>query len=74
MCGLSGIYSNSQPHNLLIFQTERMLNVALHRRPDDQGVFFSKNCAIGLNRLSIIDLETGHQLIENENENLIFGM
>ena len=71
MCGLSGIYSNSQPHNLLKNQTEKMLNIALHRGPDDQGIFSSNNCAIGLNRLAIIDLETGHQPIENENGNLI---
>jgi len=48
-----------------------MLYVARHRGPDEQGIFFNGNCAIGLNRLSIIDLETGHQPIVSEDGNLV---
>ena len=72
MCGIAGIFSDSQLQNSLKDRTVDMLNVARHRGPDDQGIFSNGNCALGLNRLSIIDLETGHQPIENEN--LIFGM
>ena len=71
MCGLAGIYSNSKQINNLKENTLKMLNIARHRGPDDQGVFSNDICAIGLNRLSIIDLETGHQPIENEDGNLI---
>ena len=71
MCGIAGIFSDSQPQNSLIDRTADMLNVARHRGPDDQGIIYNGNCAFGLNRLSIIDLKTGHQPIENEDGNLV---
>ncbi len=37
-----------------------------HRGPDDEGLYVDGGCAIGMRRLSIIDLSTGHQPISNE--------
>src|SRR5262245_13324027 len=37
-----------------------------HRGPDDEGFYFKANVALGMRRLSIIDLATGHQPISNE--------
>ncbi len=37
-----------------------------HRGPDDEGLFVEPGVAIGMRRLSIIDLATGHQPIHNE--------
>ena len=37
-----------------------------HRGPDDEGVHVDRGCGIGMRRLSIIDLSTGHQPICNE--------
>ena len=37
-----------------------------HRGPDDEGVHVDRGCGIGMRRLSIIDLSTGHQPISNE--------
>jgi asparagine synthase (glutamine-hydrolysing) len=37
-----------------------------HRGPDDEGFYFKENVALGMRRLSIIDLATGHQPISNE--------
>jgi len=37
-----------------------------HRGPDDEGFHVEGGCAIGMRRLSIIDLATGHQPISNE--------
>lgn len=37
-----------------------------HRGPDDEGFHVDGPCAIGMRRLSIIDLSTGHQPISNE--------
>jgi asparagine synthase (glutamine-hydrolysing) len=37
-----------------------------HRGPDDEGVLADTDCGIGMRRLSIIDLATGHQPISNE--------
>ncbi|GAH54468.1 unnamed protein product, partial [marine sediment metagenome] len=38
-----------------------------HRGPDDEGYFVEHNVALGVRRLSIIDLFRGHQPIYNEN-------
>ncbi len=37
-----------------------------HRGPDDEGVYTDGGCGIGMRRLSIIDLGTGHQPLSNE--------
>ncbi len=37
-----------------------------HRGPDDEGTYLDDFSALGVCRLSIIDLETGHQPIANE--------
>lgn len=43
-----------------------MCDVIRHRGPDDEGFHVEGPCAIGMRRLSIIDLATGHQPISNE--------
>ena len=47
-----------------------MLTALVHRGPDDEGRFSEGGLSIGHRRLSIIDLETGHQPIHNEDETL----
>ncbi len=37
-----------------------------HRGPDDDGYHVDDGCGIGMRRLSIIDLNTGHQPMSNE--------
>jgi len=49
---------------------EFLLNGIAHRGPDEKGVFFFKHAALGMRRLSIIDLEGGNQPISNESGNL----
>ena len=46
---------------------------AMHRGgPDDSGVYFDQNLALGHRRLSIIDLSpAGHQPMLSEDENLV---
>jgi len=43
-----------------------MTDVICHRGPDDEGIYTEGPCGIGMRRLSIIDLSTGHQPISNE--------
>ena len=43
-----------------------MCDPIAHRGPDDHGYHVDGPCAIGMRRLSIIDLATGHQPISNE--------
>lgn len=65
MCGICGI-KGFKDDNLL----KRMSAVMSHRGPDDQGYFLGKDIGLGIRRLSIIDLETGHQPIHNEDESI----
>jgi len=37
-----------------------------HRGPDDAGVYLFENVGLAMRRLSIIDLQTGHQPLSNE--------
>ncbi len=47
-----------------------MLGALVHRGPDDEGRYTDGGLSVGHRRLSIIDLETGHQPIHNEDETL----
>jgi asparagine synthase (glutamine-hydrolysing) len=38
----------------------------VHRGPDDEGIYLGDGVALGMRRLSIIDLDNGHQPISNE--------
>ena len=68
MCGIAGFYLNGRgaPRGLV----ERMNHLILHRGPDQDGFFVEGGCAIGMRRLSIIDIGTGKQPIANEDESL----
>jgi len=66
MCGIAGIYnfkSAEAPRRELV---EQMTDVLRHRGPDDRGFFATGPVALGMRRLSIIDLEGGAQPIGNE--------
>ena len=43
-----------------------MCGAIVHRGPDEEGVYIGDGVALGMRRLSIIDLEGGHQPISNE--------
>ena len=45
---------------------ELMMNVMIHRGPDDFGVHLSDGISMGARRLSIIDVAGGHQPLSNE--------
>ncbi len=62
MCGIVGFYGPSDAELV-----RRMAGVIRHRGPDDEGFFQSAEVSLGHRRLSIIDLEGGHQPIGNEN-------
>jgi asparagine synthase (glutamine-hydrolysing) len=64
MCGIAGYVSAGAPAGQNIVR--QMCAQIRHRGPDDEGVYVDGQCAIGMRRLSIIDLEGGHQPISNE--------
>jgi asparagine synthase (glutamine-hydrolysing) len=71
MCGICGIYEY-ETHKPVDQQVlAGMLHVLHHRGPDDAGVFFDKDVALGMRRLSIIDLNGGKQPISNEDGSVV---
>jgi asparagine synthase (glutamine-hydrolysing) len=45
---------------------DAMVDVMVHRGPNDRGVFARPGIALGVRRLSIVDVEAGHQPVSNE--------
>lgn len=66
MCGICGVTYFDQSRGVLESEVQGMCDVIRHRGPDDEGLLVKKNFGIGMRRLSIIDLATGHQPISNE--------
>ncbi len=48
----------------------RMCSTILHRGPDDEGSFIDEGIALGMRRLSIIDIAGGHQPMTTPDGNL----
>ena len=48
-----------------------MLDVIRHRGPDDPGMHIDRDLGIGSRRLSIIDIEGGHQPMSNEDGSVV---
>ncbi len=61
MCGIAGFLGRAD-HGLLAAMTERIF----HRGPDDEGFLETAAACLGHRRLSIIDLEHGHQPWSNK--------
>jgi len=70
MCGICGIYSFREILPSDKDLTKSMCDVMVHRGPDDEGYYFDEKVALGMRRLSIIDLVTGHQPLSNEDGTL----
>jgi len=66
MCGIVGIIRKDGSQRYDIDDVHRMADAIVHRGPDDHGFFEDRNVILGMRRLSIIDLEGGHQPIHNE--------
>ncbi len=64
MCGIVGILGRDTKVTESCVQ--RMCAEITHRGPDDEGHSLHTQCGLGMRRLSIIDLNTGHQPIGNE--------
>jgi asparagine synthase (glutamine-hydrolysing) len=65
MCGIAGIAAWRGPPPARDDVT-RMCDSMVHRGPDDAGYLVEGPVALGMRRLSIIDLSGGHQPIFNE--------
>jgi asparagine synthase (glutamine-hydrolysing) len=66
VCGIAGVVSfggGAPPTRELL---KAMCDEMVHRGPDDEGYDVCRGVGLGMRRLSIIDLEGGHQPIFNE--------
>jgi asparagine synthase (glutamine-hydrolysing) len=65
MCGIAGFYDPSLPEAEARARLHGMLRLIAHRGPDGAGTHIASGLALGMRRLSIIDLEGGWQPIWN---------
>ncbi|MDQ0413081.1 asparagine synthase (glutamine-hydrolyzing) [Mesobacillus stamsii] len=70
MCGFIGcVHEKAQEYSSEDKQLFKNMNdIITHRGPDDDGYFYDEHIQLGFRRLSIIDLEAGHQPLTYENE------
>lgn len=59
MCGICGFYQSALKADKADLKS--MNNQIIHRGPDDDGYYFNGRVGLAARRLSIIDLNTGHQ-------------
>ncbi len=72
MCGIAGFISKekNQPLAERTALLDRMCKIITHRGPDEQGTIVRDAAALGMRRLSIIDLKSGQQPIFDCSGNL----
>lgn len=70
MCGIAGIYFLDRETPVDSRVLKRMCESLVHRGPDDEGIYTDQHVGLGVRRLRIIDLESGHQPISNEDRSV----
>jgi asparagine synthase (glutamine-hydrolysing) len=70
MCGIAGILEFRRDTRPDSGALRKMCQIMAHRGPDDDGFYTDGPAGIGMRRLSIVDLATGHQPISNEDGSL----
>jgi asparagine synthase (glutamine-hydrolysing) len=70
MCGICGVYNAQSGEPVSEQLIEHMTHLISHRGPDDSGVYLDGPVGLGFARLSIIDLDSGHQPMSNETEDI----
>ena len=74
MCGHVAIYYKTAQPDLARQKVIRDANKEIyHRGPDDEGYYENDKISFGFRRLSIIDIESGHQPFEKDNNVIIFN-
>src|SRR4249920_2475999 len=68
MCGVCGVIQVVGEARLPVEQQklDRMTDAMTHRGPSDRGTYLAPGIALGVRRLSIVDVEGGHQPFANE--------
>ena len=66
MCGIAGKFAFGHGDSVSPELLKRMCDTIVHRGPDDEGFYVKGPIGLGHRRLSIIDLDSGHQPLANE--------
>jgi asparagine synthase (glutamine-hydrolysing) len=70
MCGIAGFAAFRGSSTISMEKLSSMVNTLYHRGPDECGMEIHENVAMGMRRLSIIDLNGGSQPIYNEDRSV----
>ncbi len=70
MCGIAGMVGCEAGAVVDPAAVQRMCHTIVHRGPDDDGFHSGDRFALGMRRLSIIDLATGQQPMSNEDRSV----
>ena len=70
MCGICGMFNQSNTSRPDRKVLENMLHAIRHRGPDGSQALVLDDAALGFNRLSFLDLEGGMQPLQNEDGSL----
>ena len=68
MCGICGQFSYERQAPVARRDIEKMARSIVHRGPDDEGYYVDGPIGLGFRRLSIIDIEGGHQPMSDAEE------
>ncbi len=68
MCGICGFTGEVVDRSKVV---RKMAEVITHRGPDSEGFYEDERISMGFRRLSIIDVDAGHQPIYNEDKTLV---
>lgn len=68
MCGICGQFDFFGRNSIASDDVGQMTDALVHRGPDDEGFYVDRNIGLGFRRLSIIDLQGGHQPMTNSDE------
>ena len=74
MCGITGIAAFPGAPWPTRNQLQRMCDTLIHRGPDEEGLDLDQGVALGMRRLSIIDIAGGSQPIFNEDRSVPYGL
>jgi asparagine synthase (glutamine-hydrolysing) len=68
MCGICGVVQVRGERRQVVSEEtlDRMTDLMTHRGPNDRGTYRDLGIALGVRRLSIIDVAGGHQPVQNE--------
>ncbi len=76
MCGITGWINLEQPNakDHIEAVLHSMCASIVHRGPDSEGIWMDDTVALGMRRLSIIDLHTGDQPVFSEDKSIVVMM